>query len=167
MEKYFFELTPADRKCTLDFTSAEISEMFRTAITNCNEGVTFSRSKKRIEILSISPKEIQLVLENNDFTPLPSPTRSLSAFSRELVRLDGLNKQSLLSTLQYNHTLFHTKLKEVIKPETKTSEQISDVELSKFVIDILFSSDSTYNTSKKNKAILDMKKIMLEFIVDD
>ncbi len=51
MENYTFVLTPANRKITLNYCKLEEKyHIFTIAAQNCNNGITFSRSRKKIAI---------------------------------------------------------------------------------------------------------------------
>lgn len=161
MHTYKFTLTPANRKMSVDFKYLEDNyRIFTLAANNCNSGVNFRRSKKKIIIEQITENQIDLILSSA--TELSSPTRTLSAYSRELIRLD--KESSLLDSLIYNHTLFRTELIEIVKTPQKSIDTISSAELLKAIVDLLYSSTKSYNTKQKNEAIAKLKEIMLPFI---
>lgn len=161
MYSYRFKLTPADRKAVINFMDLEEKHhFFIQAAENCNLGVTFKRAEKKITIEQIGINHIYLTLSS--VTELSSPTRTLSAYSREIFRLD--KDSSLLDSLVYNHTLFRTELIETIKAPERTIDSISSTELLKAIIDVLFSPSNSYNTKQKNETILKLKEIMLPFL---
>lgn len=161
MYKYTFILSPANRKNNIEFNYLEDNyKIFTIAANNCNSGVTFRRSEKKIIIEQISQSQINLTLSSA--TELSSPTRTLSAYSRELIRLD--KESSLLDSLIYNHTLFRTELIETVKTSPKSIDNISSAELLKAIVDLLYSSTKNYNTKRKNEAIAKLKEIVLPFM---
>lgn len=161
MHTYKFTLAPANRKMSVNFKYLEDNyRIFTLAASNCNSGVTFRRSEKKIIIDQIAENQIDLTLSSA--TELSSPTRTLSAYSRELIRLDKEN--SLLDSLIYNHTLFRTELIEIVKTRQKSIDTISSAELLKAIVDLLYSSTKSYNTKQKNEAIAKLKEIVLPFI---
>ena len=161
MHTYKFTLAPANRKMSVNFKYLEDNNrIFTLAASNCNSGVTFRRSEKKIIIDQIAENQIDLTLSSA--TELSSPTRTLSAYSRELIRLDKEN--SLLDSLIYNHTLFRTELIEIVKTRQKSIDTISSAELLKAIVDLLYSSTKSYNTKQKNEAIAKLKEIVLPFI---
>ena len=161
MYTYKFILTPANRKKNVEFKYLEDNyRVFTIAANYWNSGVTFRRSKKKIIIEQITENQIDLTLSSA--TELSSPTRTLSAYSRELIRLD--KESSLLDSLIYNHTLFRTELIETVKTPQKSIDTISSAELLKAIVDLLYSSTKNYNTKEKNEAIAKLKEIVLPFI---
>ena len=75
MENYTFVLTPANRKAILNYCKLEERyHIFTIAAQNCNNGITFSRSRKKIAIQKIESNQIELILSSD--SALPSPTRS-------------------------------------------------------------------------------------------
>ena len=161
MHTYKFALTPANRKMSVNFKSLEDKyRIFTIAANNCNSGVTFRRTEKKIIIEQITDNQIELTLSSA--AELSSPTRTLSAYSRELIRLD--KESSLLDSLIYNHTLFRTELIETVKTPQKSIDDISSAELLKAIVDLLYSSSKGYNTKQKNEAIAKLKEIVLPFM---
>lgn len=161
MELYRFRLTPADRKSYLNFKNIDNNySLFTTAATNCSQGVSFKRDGKKIVIEEITEDYIIITLYSS--MPLASPTRTLSAFSRELLRLDKETK--LLENSVYNHTLFNSQLLEITPYEQMTIKDISDTVLLKAIIDLLYSPteeiDSELVRTSKDK----LKEVMLPFI---
>lgn len=163
MEYYRFQLLPANRKAGIDFEEIENNtNLFSVAAENCNQGLCFKRTKKEIEIEDISPESITLVLASA--SPLENAIRSLSGFSRELLRLDKEN--GTLRDCVYNHTLFRSQALEML-PQNRLSEvTISDSELIKAVIDLLFSNSPVYrkDLTKRETTIAGIKELLLPYI---
>lgn len=158
---YKFKLTAANRKANADFNFLEAGHhIFTKAAENCSSGVAFKREGKKIIVDQITSDYILLTLSS--MSPLPSPTRTLSAYSRELFRLE--KDSSLLDPLVYNHSLFNTELLETQKSAEKSIENITSPELLKAIIDLLYSSSNDYNTKQKRDAITKLKEIMLPFM---
>lgn len=161
MEFYKFKLTAANRKADVDFNFLETGhQIFTKAAENCSSGVAFKRDGKKLIVNQIASDHILLTLSS--VSPLPSPTRTLSAYSRELFRLEKDN--SLLSPLVYNHSLFSTELLEIQKSSEKSVENITSSELLKAIIDLLYAPSNDYNTKQKREAISKLKEIMLPFM---
>lgn len=160
MEIYKFELTPANRKSHIDFKDIEEQhQLFSLAINNCNSGVSYKRDGKKLTLDKITSNYIHISLSSS--TVLTAPKRTLSAFSRELIRLDKTNK--CLTCSIYNHTLFNTKSIEVPMTSKMTIDQISDSFLLKSIIDLLY-APTTISEEERNKTIIQIKEIMLPFI---
>lgn len=164
MEYYRFRLSPADRKAAINFEEIERNtNLFSVAADNCNQGLSFRQSGKEIEIEEIAPRSITLTLASA--APLANPVRSLSAFSRELLRLD--REAGALRGCIYNHTLFSSQALKGL-PQNRLSEiTISDSELMKAMIDLLFSNAPAYkkDMKKRNAAIAEIKNILLPYII--
>ncbi|MCM1187588.1 MAG: hypothetical protein NC251_13730 [Lachnoclostridium sp.] len=160
MEIYKFELTAADRKATLNFELIEKEyQLFTTAAKNCNMGVSFKRDGKQIKIDNITPMCIYLTLTS--VSPLPAPKRTLSAFSRELLRLD--KEINLLSDSVYNHTLFNTNSIDASKVNIMSIDDISNVKLLKTMVDLLYTS-WIEDEDERKKTIDKIKKIILPYM---
>lgn len=161
MEFYRFSLSPADRKSTINFKEMEDNHhLLTTAANNCNIGVSFKRDGKKLIIEEITDSTILLTL--SAITALHSPARTLSAYSRELIRIDKAT--CLLSSSIYNHTLFNTQLLDNIPSKKISVDQISDSELLKAIIDLLFSASEKYDLASKSNAINQLKEIMLPYM---
>ena len=161
MELYGFRLLPANRKSAINYEQIEeMTSIFTTAANNCTQGVSFKRDGKKISINSIVGNAIELTLYST--TPLPSPTRTLSAFSRELLRLD--KELDVLSESRYNHTLFNTEQIDLSTNSEITAEEISDTTLLKSIIDLLYSPTESLEREQVLKAKKQLKEIMLPFI---
>ena len=159
--EYKFKLIAANRKITIDFSLLESKyHIFSKAAENCNAGITFKNDRKKIIIEDIKSDCIYLNLFSSSI--LPSPTRTLSAYSRELIRIDKEN--GCLNSIIYNHTLFSIELLESVKNERIKSDDITYPELLKAIIDILYNPSNIYNATQKKKAISQIKEIMLPFI---
>ncbi len=160
MEIYKFELTPADRKSTIDFESIEQDyRLFSDAANNCNMGVSFRRDGKQIKIDHIAPACICLTLTST--SPLSAPKRTLSAFSRELLRLD--KQRGLLSDSVYNHTLFNTSFMDVSETGKISVNDISNAELLKNMVNLLY-TPWIENEKERITVIDEIKKILLPYI---
>lgn len=160
MEIYKFELTPADRKSTINFEAIEYEyQLFSKAANNCNLGVSFKRDGKQIKIDNITPTCIYLTLTSS--SPLLAPRRTLSAFSRELFRLD--KKTDLLSNSVYNHTLFNTNSIDTSEVSKTTINDISNAELLKDMVNLLY-TPWVEDEEERNTVIDEIKKILLPYM---
>lgn len=161
MEIYRFKLSPADRKSTINFKEIENNtSLFTTAAYNCTQGVSFKRDGKKIVINNIEETFILLTLYSA--SPLPSPSRTLSAFSRELLRLDKAINQ--LADSVYNHTLFSTEQIDIVPDVEITVNDISDTTLVKSIIDLLYSPSEDIKQEQLLSTKKRLKEIMLPFI---
>lgn len=158
---YKFTLNPANRNVIADFQDIEKkSQIFSKAASNCTNGATFQRYEKKVFVREISQNYIKIDL----YSPceLTSPKRTLSAYSRELIRL---NKNiNLLDNLIYNHTIFRTELIETKNTPQKSIDDVSSTDLVKSIIDLLYSTTNNYNIKLRKKTIEKLKEIMLPFI---
>lgn len=102
--------------------------------------------------------QIELILSYDSI--LPSPTRSLSAFSRELIRLN--EESHCLTDAIYNHTLFQTQLINM-KKDINSTKEITEAELIVAITNLLF-KPSNYNSMYRSNTINKLKELMLPFI---
>ena len=164
MEHYRFRLMPANRRSSIDFKRLEEeTRLFSTAAEHCNVGVGFQRDHKKIIIEEIEPQAITLTFSS--LNPLRSASQALSAFSRELLKMDKETK--LLQDCIYRHTLFvNQPLKNSISNISFSS--ISDTDLAKAIIDLLFSG-SLYvqDVDKRRETIDELKRLLLPYMIDD
>ena len=159
--EYLFKLSAKNRKSNINFETIEREHgIFNRAAENCSNGITFSRAGKSLMIMQIAPDHIKLILSST--SPLPSPTRTLSAFSRELIALN--EGKGILDSLIYNHTLFKAELVDTYQDMLTSIDEITNADLLKAIIDLLYSQSDSYNTIQKNKAIDTLKETMLPFM---
>ena len=153
MTTYMFKSFPANRSCNINLAEIEKQyHIFTTAVDKCNAGITFRKDGKKFSVYAINESSVTLVLTSE--TELSSPARTMSAFSRELLRLNTV----------YNHSLFRTEMIDKNAAPVQTIENISSTELIKAIVDLLFSSDTGYSTNQKKETIDELKKIMLPYI---
>lgn len=157
MYNYTFLLTPARNKSDITFTSYK--PLILEAINNINNGLAFKRDCKKIflDANNVRDKEITLTLSSKNM--LTNPSRSLSALTRYLTTY----YPEIFHPYVYNKTLFNINL---LSQETscgRNTEEISNEDLLKAIIDLLYSPDVITNKSKKD-TILQIKKLMLPFI---
>ena len=158
MTTYMFKSFPANRSCNINLAEIEKQyHLFTTAVDKCNAGITFRKDGKKFSVYAINESSVTLVLTSE--TELSSPARTMSAFSRELLRLNTelkkeKNTEKIIDDMVYNHSLFRTEM----------IENISSTELIKSIVDLLFSSDTGYSTNQKKETIDELKKIMLPYI---
>lgn len=158
MELYRFKLTPARRKAKLNFSCIENDfSLFSLAANNCNQGVSFKRDGKKIIIDEITDTYLIITLQSS--APLHAPTRTLSALSRELLRLD--KSSNVLSESVYNHTLFSTEPLPNIVYNNKKIEDIPDSEYLKTFFDLIGNDIIKANYSKE---LNEIKTILLKII---
>lgn len=160
MENYYFKLTPANRTSRINFKEIEDSlHLFSMAANGCSAGLSFRRDGKKITIVEIASDYLEIILSSS--SPLNSPKRTLSAFSRELLRLD--QKINCLSSSIYNHTLFNSELIEMPHSDSMTVDDISDSQLLKFMVDLLYTP--LIESERVRKQVVDsIKEIALPFL---
>jgi len=160
MYNYIFHLSPSKANTDIDFTSDNVQRMLIEAVNSINKGLAFTRDGKAISLNSIEVDKIELTLTCK--TALLHSTRSLSALTRYLTR----NYSEYFAPYIYNKTLFNMNL---ISQESHfgiETNEISDTDLLKGVIDLLY----TYTTTTKKESdlridtITQMKKLITPFI---
>lgn len=148
MYYYCFQLTPSHPNSNIDYQKYRNEIIL--AINSVNNGIAFKRDGKTIEITNndINTQEINLTLKCK--TPLIHAARSLSALTRNLTG----NYPNIFSQYVFNKTLFHMEL---ISQGSSFDdmEEISDTDLLKGVIDLLY----THTTTTKAEAVLREKTI--------
>lgn len=142
MYYYRFQLTPSQPNSDIDYT--DYQHEILSAVDAVNNGIAFKRDGKFIEMSKndIKFKELQLVLKCK--TPLVHAARSLSALTRNLTT----NYSDIFSKYVFNKTLFHMNL--ISQDSSYDNLEISDTDLIKGVVDLLF----TYTTTTKTEAVL-------------
>lgn len=160
MENYYFKLTPANRAGKINFKEIEDSfQLFSIAANNCSTGLSFRRDGKKITIIEITDDYLKIILSSS--FPLNAPKRTLSAFSRELLRLD--QKTHCLSSSIYNHTLFNTEAIEMPASDSMTVDDMSNSQLLKFMVDLLY-TPLIESEQVRKQVINSIKEIALPFL---
>ena len=153
MTTYMFKSFPANRSCNINLAEIEKQyHIFTTAVDKCNAGITFRKDGKKFSVYAINESSVTLVLTSE--TELSSPARTMSAFSRELLRLNTELKKEKNTE----------KMIDKNAAPVQTIRNISSTELIKAIVDLLFSSDTGYSTNQKKETIDELKKIMLPYI---
>lgn len=142
MYYYSFKLTPSQPNSDIDYT--DYQQEILSAIRTANSGIAFKRDGKRIDVAKEDIKSNEIILTLNCKTPLERAARSLSALTRNLTG----NYPEIFSKYVYNKTLFHMEL--ISQDSSFDDLEISDTNLLKGVIDLLF----TYTATTKTDAIL-------------
>lgn len=155
---YYFEISLAKKRTNKKIS--DFSHYLYEACANINTALTFQRDKKKLEVNSIDDLYAYVSLSSEN--ALTNPVRSLSALTRYLTT----NYGEVFAPIIFNKILFQMKL---IKQEVSAShsvDEISDEELIKSIIDLLYGYTATTNseTLARNKAIKDLKQIMHPFI---
>lgn len=158
MYTYTFKLMFAKKKTTLDFM--QCNEFIFEAIKDINAGLTFKRDGKSFSVEQLSKQE--LILKLTSKTSLTNPTRSISALTRYLTTY---HKDVFESSI-FNKTLFNMELLFFQNTPTYVEEDMSDEDLLKAMIDLLYGYTATNNadTLARNKTISEIKKLMLPYI---
>lgn len=155
MYSYEFLLKPANKLSEINYI--HLSELIIDSIKMCNQGVTYIRDSKKIELIEIQPNQIHLILHCK--TPLVNASRSLSALSRELLKK---NPNAFTDSI-YNKTLFSVQL--INEDHSFSDESISDPELIKAIVDLLYTYTATTPTDveKRNSTINEIKALVAPY----
>ena len=158
MYTYTFKLMFAKKKTTLDFM--QCNEFVFEAIKDINAGLTFKRDGKSFSVEQLSKQE--LILKLTSKTSLTNPSRSISALTRYLTTY---HKDVFESSI-FNKTLFNIELLSCESVSSSIFEEMSDEDLLKAMIDLLYGYTVTNNadTLARNKTISEIKKLMLPYI---
>jgi hypothetical protein len=134
--------------------------IFDDACQNINSGLTFIRDGKNIEISEILKDKIIVKLQSTD--SLQNPTRSLSALTRYLTS----NHSDIFREYVYNQTLFTMNLVNTKNISPNNSEDISDTEMLKTLIDLLyaFTAKSVPETQNRKKTINQIKELLRPYM---
>ena len=151
---YSFILTPSRSKSDIIFTN--FTNLFLEAVAHINAGLAFRRDGKELEIDTSSIKEKSLRISLRSPIQLTNPARSLSSLTRYLTS----NYPDEFKPYIYNKTLFN------IKPDTqssiagKNSNEMTNEELLKSIIDLLYTQA---NSKEKTQAVNELKEIVKRF----
>lgn len=158
MYTYTFKLMFAKKKTTLDFM--QCNAYIFEAIKDINVGLTFKRDGKSFSIEQLSKQE--LILKLTSKTSLTNPTRTISALTRYLTTY---HKDVFESSI-FNKTLFSIELLSCEIASSSIFEEMSDEDLLKAMIDLLYGYTATNNadTLARKKTISEIKKLMLPYI---
>lgn len=153
MYSYTFLLTPSRNKSNIVFT--EYKEIFSEAVDNINGGLAFKRDNKKLSISNqeVREKELKIILFSK--MPLENPARSLSAFTRYLTTYyPDIFKKHL-----YNKTLFSMNLIGQESSDYSIDDFcISNEEILKSMIDLLYSHTETKEVQIARSKIIDILK---------
>lgn len=151
---YSFILTPSRSKSDIIFTN--FTNLFFEAVAHINAGLAFKRDGKELEIDAGSIQEKALRISLRSPIQLTNPARSLSSLTRYLTS----NYPDEFKPYIYNKTLFN------IKPDTqssitgKNSNEMTNEELLKSIIDLLYTQA---NSKAKTQAVNELKEIVKHF----
>ena len=159
MYQYTFELIFKKKSSTLNFP--DCLDKIEEAISNINNGLAFRRDRKTMEILNpISDNKLTIRLNSKE--SLQNPSRSLSSITRYLTSYHtDYFKDSI-----YNRTLFDIILISTNSSFPTIDYDISNEEMLKGIIDLLYSFTATTNTEAKerNQVIKEIKKLVVPYI---
>lgn len=155
---YTLELTPAKKYGTMDYTA--FKELFDEACFYINKGVCFTRDGKELHIKEINKEKIVVTL--NSKNSLQNPARSLSALTRFLTT----NYTDIFREYIYNKTLFSMRLIESNTINSYNAIDISDEEMLKTLIDLLyaFTAKSVPDTQNRKKTIDQIKELIRPYV---
>lgn len=143
MYTYLFELTPARRGNR--FVPSDYIEELKAAEENINNGLAFRRDGKKIKIESVDDEKIMLTLTCK--TALVHASRSLSALTRYLTTY----YRDTFEEYVYNKTLFAITLISQKSSFESSKEVLSNEEILKGVIDLLYSYTTTTLTEANER----------------
>lgn len=152
---YHFTLTPSRNKSTINFS--EYTALFVEAVENVNNGIAFKRDGKTLSIDcdQILPKTLSVTLSS--VNQLKNPARSLSSLTRYLTK----SYPDTFEPFIYNKTIFNIKLESQSCSTSLNKEEMTNEELLKAIIDLLYTEKPS---NKKDTAINQIKDIVKEFI---
>lgn len=158
MYVYTLELTPAKKYETMDYTS--FTEIFNEACHYINKGLSYTRDGKELHVKEINTDNLIVILKSAN--SLQNPARSLSALTRFLTT----NYSNIFKEYVYNKTLFSMKLLESNCIYSNDSSYISDEEMLKAIIDLLyaFTAKSVSDTQNRKKTIDQMKELIRPYV---
>lgn len=158
MYVYTLELTPAKKYETMDYTS--FTEIFNEACHYINKGLSYTRDGKELHVKEINTDNLIVILKSTN--SLQNPARSLSALTRFLTT----NYSNIFKEYVYNKTLFSMKLLESNCIYSNDSSYISDEEMLKAIIDLLyaFTAKSVSDTQNRKKTIDQMKELIRPYM---
>ena len=158
MYVYTLELTPAKKYETVDYTS--FTEIFNEACHYINKGLSYTRDGKELHVKEINTDNLIVILKSAN--SLQNPARSLSALTRFLTT----NYSNIFKEYVYNKTLFSMKLLESNCIYSNDSSYISDEEMLKAIIDLLyaFTAKSVSDTQNRKKTIDQMKELIRPYM---
>ena len=155
---YTIELTPSKKNISINFN--DYKTIFEEARDNINRGLTFIRDGKKIEFEEILSEKLIVNLKSTG--SLKNPTRSLSALTRYLTS----NYSNIFCVYMYNQTLFTMNLINTQMDLPLNSEDISDEEMLKALIDLLyaFTAKSVPEIQNRKKTIKQIKELIRPYI---
>lgn len=159
MELFKYKLRPANSAATVNFEQIEDTySLFTKACAIFNQRAALRHTGKKILIEQINEKSIILTLQTS--APIASPGRALYGFSRNLLNID---ESDALRGCIYNNCLFTITAIENIPRPSVDPESISDSELLKSIIDLLFANQFISNPNR-TATILELKKLMVPYL---
>lgn len=158
MYVYTFELTFAKKRTTLKFN--ECKDIIEGAINDINNGIAFKRDGKSFKIEQIRGNDLILKLTSKN--SLANPSRSISALTRYLTTYHW----NIVGNSIYNKTLFSLKLLSQENIVPSAPQELSNEDLMKGMIDLLYGYTSTSNsdTLSRNKTIKEIKQLVAPYI---
>lgn len=175
MEEHFLKLSPANQNSSVDFLRIS-NEQFKGvrvleyAMNHTNNSDSFKRARKELELVEVHAR--YLIVRITSEVPLQMVSKSLSGFSRELIRIDDIReaeekKTRLFEDCVYNHSLFKSQ---IIEHPEELTEKISPTELSsatalKMLIDLFYGDTTKTKVQQKvrQKAIAEVKQTLVAY----
>lgn len=146
MYTYHMSVAMASKRFSFD-TCPEMIELIKAAITESNSAFSATRYKRFLTYQGkLDAKHLHIVLKSPE--EVSAPTRSLSSLSRAVIAVEKERGTSLLDSCVANGCVFNAVL---IDPPTKafTAEELSDSEVLKAVVDLMYSTDEDHKQKLK------------------
>ena len=155
---YTLELTPSKKFDNIDYT--QYKDIFSEACLYINKGLFFTRDKKELSILELNRESLIVKLSSKN--SLQNPARSISALTRFLTT----NYTDIFKGYVYNKTLFSMRLISSDNISTDDTYEISDEELLKVLIDLLYAytAKSVSDTQRRKKTIDQIKTLIKPYL---
>lgn len=155
---YTLELTPAKKYESINYTC--FTEIFNEACRYINKGLSYTRDGKELQIKEINTDNLIVALHSTH--SLQNPTRSLSALTRFLTT----NYSNIFKEYIYNKTLFSMKLLDTSCIYSDETSYISDEEMLKGIIDLLYAytAKSASDTQNRKKTIDQIKALIEPYL---
>ncbi len=161
MYKYVFKLKFAKKKTELNFDVC--GDIIEEAVDNINRGAAFKRDGKRFSIDEMEKDVLTLTLFSENL--LVNPSRSVSALTRYCTTYytDKFEKAV------YNKTIFSIEMTFKEKINLNTPNDISNEELLKGMIDLLYGYTPASSSDKKarNETIQEMKSLIAPYLAEE
>ncbi len=155
MIKYQFSVSLSDQSPI----TAPIRQLMEEAATEATARAAAARKDRTFAVSDLPIDETHIQVEMNSLTPIPSPTRSLSALSRSMLSLD---KDDLLS----GHIVRGCVIKAVLLSVTDEAvTSISDLDMVTTVLRMVYGVSNGYREKALAKRYVEkIRQVVLEYL---